>query len=121
MNRIFDRVVGSMQTTNATVTTAATYAVPDDSVIAVDVTVICKTMGNVKRFSTKSIFFRTGGGVATEAGDPLEVLSSQGSVSLVTATILLEANGNNIRVRVTGVLLTTIDWDYSIETHIFTP
>jgi len=106
-----DLVDANRQTTNATLTTALTIAIPDNCVVSLGVRVKARQTGGSANFHFKNYtvdISRVNAGAATIV-----------TGSLVTGTNLLpaswgggtvEVSGNNALLRITGLAATTINW-----------
>lgn len=108
--RPFQHLGGPTQTTDATVTTCGSYTLADNSVVSVTVEGIGLQSGGGNRASyrRRMVVYRTGGGGATVLG-AVETLGTDRE-SDATWDFTLDANGNNVRGRVTGKAATTINW-----------
>jgi hypothetical protein len=97
-----------IQTTNATQTTLATLAIPDNSLVVVQAFVGAKRPANATSafFSKQRVFYRNGGNVTAVAAQ-----SDLGSeLGGTTWLVDLNASGTNVLVQVTGAAATTINW-----------
>lgn len=123
MARTFEPVYGSVQTTNAVQTVIKTYTLVDACVAEVEAWVVAKRPDNAdcKRFRRISGAKRTSGGGAVEYGVPEDVVLPSGDATLATASIALDVSGNTVRCLVTGVALTTIDWDCRLNVYTYQP
>jgi hypothetical protein len=103
-----DSIAGTVQTTTASTTTAASFTPPDSTVSVLDVTVSGRksdgTQGAGYRLAGT---FRRSGGTVTQIGST-SVLSTQEDDSAWDAAFNI--SGTSIQVSVTGVAATTIDW-----------
>jgi hypothetical protein len=97
-------------TTDAVETTCISVALSDDSVYHFTVEVIAEeTTTNSEQASYKLVgtFYRDDGGGATIVGS---VTQAHVAESTGTMDATLDANDDNMRVRVTGVAATSIRW-----------
>lgn len=96
---------GSVQTTDATVTTCASFTPTDGKTSAVTVTVAAhKTDHTAGDFATLIAAFYRNGGTVTQIGSTTAVVATS------TWTATLDVSGTSVRVRVTGAVATTINW-----------
>ncbi len=103
-----------VQTTDATATTIATIAIPDNTTVQI----IARVKGDQNGGASSAGYVvaatvKRAGGVATMVGAPNQ-LSVHEDVGAWDATIDVDG-GNNARVRVTGAAATTIDWQCHSE------
>ena len=99
------------QTTDATVTTVASYSMSDETLCAFDVVVIATKRTSVTeggRWKRSVVYRRTGAGVATIVGT-LETGTDQETSAGLDVTIDTDG-ANAVRVRVTGLAATNINW-----------
>lgn len=104
---------GTVNTTDATVTTAATYGTSTDVVVTL--------MVFVKAYNTTdytegagyvlSGTFRNDGGVLSQVGSTSTNLSAEDTAGW---DCVLDTSGTDVRVRVTGAVATNVTWDVSI-------
>ena len=108
---LVDQKRATVQTPGATETTLMAYTLLDESLYTITAHVVAKsTGGDAKMFTITGAFKRTGGGGDTTMGSILNVVTPQGDVGAALWAATLDVSGNDVRVRVTGVALTTIDW-----------
>jgi hypothetical protein len=109
----FDQRYTSVQTVNATVTTLATIAIPDNTTVRIVAEVtgdIAAAGANSGGYTISATVKRNGAGVATMVtGSPTQSDVHEDNAAW-DATIDVDG-ANNARVRVTGVAATTIDWN----------
>lgn len=112
----------SVQTTDATVTTMASRTIAATSVETVTATVDCRDTGGTLRASfvrTVRVYREGGSAVLGIVQDDYTDKSDPG------LDCTFDVSGNDLRVRVTGKAVTTIDWDGSLSrssvktTHIY--
>lgn len=105
------RLVGEkVVTTDATQTTCQTITLNDDSVYHIEVDVIAIETSSITATASYKLigtFYRASGGGATISGSVSAVHSGDYPVNL-DAT--LDTNGNDVRIRVTGLSGTSIRW-----------
>lgn len=103
--------IAEVQTTDATVTTVASYAMSDETLCAFDVVVIATKRTTVTeggRWKRSVVYRRTGAGVATIVGT-LETGTDQETSAGLDVTIDTDG-ASTVRVRVTGLAATNINW-----------
>lgn len=102
------------QTTDATVTTVATFPMQDNSAVFVTADVTAKTNATAgcKAFKVVALARRHATGGATIVGTPTDLTGGAlADAALATAAVTVDGSTNDIRVRVTGVAATTINWN----------
>lgn len=99
----------TVQTTDDTVTTLATYAVPDNAIVRVEVEIVARrpSNGDSAVYRRAVGVKRHGGGGATLVGAVQDAHTAE-DVAGWDAT--LDVSGNDLRVRVTGEAAATIEW-----------
>lgn len=104
---------GTASTTDATVTTCGTYAVPDLSTVFLTSTVVAHRDDHTQGagYQVEGVFRRSGGTV-TQVGATLSVLAAEDNV-LWDATY--DVSGTDVRVRVTGAAATNLSWKSRIS------
>jgi hypothetical protein len=104
---------GSVTTTDATVTTLDYLSLDDESAYTIKATVTAKQDNSDQRssFIIAGLFYRNGGN-ATQQGATtvIQSLESDGNTACV-----FDVNGNNVRVRVTGIAAENWDWKCHLE------
>ena len=104
------------QTTDATVTTCGTVTPADATVVLVEAAVVGRksdgTAGAVYRLAAG---FRRAGGTVTQIGVLTVVVAIEDNVLW---DAVFDVSGTAIRVRVTGVAATTIDWKTRIAVNL---
>lgn len=105
------RVTGTAQTTDAlTAATVVSYTLPTNTVVGVDAHIVGKDTANNSVYAVVvSAATRSGAG-ASQIGSPISLFTAIASAGLSGSVITIDVSGNDIRVRVNGVLATTIDW-----------
>lgn len=111
--REIGRSSGVAATTDATVTTVATFTIPADSVAAF---IECRLVGrdssnNPVGCTITGVFKRVSGttSLVSAAGGTIGVALA-GAAGLLTSLVTLDASGTDARIRVAGVVATNIDW-----------
>ncbi len=106
-----DNVRGTIITTDDTATTLASWTVPDDSSVVVQATVVARntSTGAIAGFYKFAAGKNVGGNVSL-VGSILDIISAIKDLSMLTASCTLDVSGTDIRVRVTGIAATTIEW-----------
>ncbi|AUX42640.1 uncharacterized protein SOCE26_040730 [Sorangium cellulosum] len=117
------RTGGVAVTENATTATAASYAVPDDTVAHVAAVVVARNRST----GDSAVFRRTVGvkrhdsGPATLVG-AVQTFGSDGEDAAASAwDVTLDTSGNDVRVRVTGAASTNVSWFAHLEVDTHTP
>lgn len=110
-NTVDGKVENSIATTDATVTTVSTIAIPDDTSVKIEVSVVAfQTNGAGQAVYGKvALVFRRSAGVATLQGAVQNLHPDVESDAAWVATIDVDG-GNNARVRVTGAAGKDINW-----------
>lgn len=108
------RITGAIQTSDGTATTLATIALNDTTVYSIQATIIGRAADGSQRamYSKKALVYREGG-AATLQGAVQDLHADIETNAALVATI--DVNGNNARVRVTGLAATLINWAATIE------
>lgn len=103
-------------TINATTITLLTRTLDADSAGLIRLRGIARRIDGVtKAFSFGSVGFRESGGI-TLFNNVLDLLGTTGDLlTLLTATMVVDVSGGDIRVRATGIAATEIDWAVVIE------
>ena len=104
-------IIGKVRTTDATVTTVASFTMSDETMVAFDAIVVAGRRVNVTeggRWKRSVVYRRTGAGVATIVGT-LETGTDQETSAGLDVTIDTDG-ANTVRVRVTGLAATDINW-----------
>lgn len=99
----------TVQTTDATVTTIATIAIPDDTVVEVTVTVVGRRTDAAQRgaFVRQATVFRENPGAATLSGN---VTTTRTRPNGTPWKVTLIVSGNNLLVQVQGEAAKTVNW-----------
>ncbi len=103
-------IPGEVQTTDATVTTVASFAMNDETLCAFDVVVTAARGTNVTkggRWKRSVVYRRTSAGAPTIVGT-LESGTDEETDAGLDVTI--DVSSNTVRVRVTGIIATNFNW-----------
>lgn len=109
---------GVLSTTDAG-TATFDIAVPTDTVMGFELTVVLKKSGNVGGIIKQVGSIHNNGGTVALDGTPVSLAGFAQSMdaSLATATAVFTANSTNLRLTVTGVAaIGVVDWQYAIKT-----
>ncbi len=112
-------VTGTVQTTNATATTIASYALPDECVAIVETHVLGQRQAstNIAAYIRRARYSRQSGGGATESGE----VDGGTWEDVASWNATLAPSGNNVTVTVQGVAGATIDWYCELEVWLYAP
>jgi len=103
--------VTTVQTADATVTTLGTLALEEDKAYIVTAEIIAEetTAPSADRaaYSFKGLFYRVNAGAAVQEGATSVLLEEESDAAWDCD---FDVNANNVRVRVTGAVATTINW-----------
>lgn len=114
INQLWGRAIGTATTTDATVTSLLVLTLPTTTVAVVRVVVTAKTGAlSGAGWAMEGTFKNTAGTVA-QIGATLTTLSVQ-DAALLTAAVVFDVTGATARVRVTGIVATTIEWQATAE------
>ena len=115
------RIQGRVQTTDATVTTCGYYTLPDECVAFVRAVVLAVQSGsaNTAGYERKAIVEGQSGTRALVGAVESGFAADREDVGTWDCTI--DVSGNDVRVRVTGIAATTIDWQTTLEIILFKP
>ncbi len=103
-------IPAEVQTTDATVTTLASFTQLDETLVAYDVVVTAARGTNVTkggRYKRSVVYRRTSAGAPTIVG-ALESGTDEETDAAMDCTI--DVSGNAVRVRVTGIAATNFNW-----------
>jgi hypothetical protein len=105
-----------LQTTDNSQQTLHEYTVPEHAVVKAIVEVVARrnSNGDMKTWHRAVTLGRQTGG-ADVVGSIVDIIGAQGSTGTTFWSIAINANGNNLRVQVTGQNSHTIDWAVSIS------
>jgi len=105
---------GAVQTTTAAITTVFTLAIPDNSMVGLEVSVVARATGSADRaqYTLRAGVFRQAGGAATVLGSVAQTTNESAGAAAWDATITV--SGNNALVQVTGAA-TTINWACNVR------
>lgn len=117
------KATGTVQTTDAvTTTTVATFTVPTGSSVRCRIIVVGRSAANVSISREVAISASDASGTLLQDGTTDVTLPINGNATLAaTATITADCSGNTVRVRVTGLVATTINWYAWVEAFVFVP
>ena len=118
-SRVYDLAEGVVSTTDATVTTIITYAIPSGTSAFVKVfatgrktnATVGDTIAATVTYGVKNL----AGTASIVGGAPVNAVAKQTDASLAAATIAVVASGGNILVQVTGVAANNVDWEARLE------
>jgi hypothetical protein len=98
-------------TTDATVTTAFIYTLVDNSAISLKsrISAMQSDGSNRKVFEVNVYVFRDGAG-ATIQGVAFDSFVPFGTAGFAAVVVTFDVSGNDVRLRVTGIAATTINW-----------
>lgn len=113
-----DQVRGTIITTDGTQTTLASWTVPEDSSVAIQANIIARntSTGAIAAFY-KFSGGKNVGGVVSLVGSILDVVSAIKDLAMLTASCTFDTSGTDIRVRVTGIAATNIEWMVSLTAY----
>jgi hypothetical protein len=115
-NGDYGQVLGTTSTSNATATAVASYLVPDNkSVIIMARVTGRKTDGTQAAGYVRSAAFRRSGATTTQVGTTASISTFEDDAAW-DATI--DVDSGVVRVMVTGVALTVIDWRAQLEATV---
>jgi hypothetical protein len=101
--------IASVQTTDATVTSAFTWTITDEAVTVVTVEACAvQNTGSTTASYVRRVRIKRDGGTVTVG--TVESTFTDEEAGFATCDITIDNSGSTGRVRVTGVLATTIDW-----------
>ena len=120
--KVTDQKDGTVQTTNATATTAVTYTVPANSIAIVYAYVMAlnAAAGDSKGFTPWASVLREGGAPAV-VGSVVNMITPQGSAGATTWTSTIAISGNDVIVQVDGAIAATIEWRVRLVVEYYTP
>lgn len=108
-----------VRTTDGTEPTCNSLKLPQSCVADVVAIVSAQSSsGDVKVWHVMGAFKRVGMGLPALVGTVSNVVGPKGDVGATSWLVTLDASGDEVRVRVTGVLATTIDWAASIAADV---
>lgn len=120
--KAFEQKLATVQTTDGTTTTCGTYTLPTATVINITafIEAYSSAAGDAKVFQVTGGIERIAGG-AVILGSILNLITAQGTAGATTWTATMDVSGNDVRVRVTGAVATTVDWMARLEIDVYTP
>lgn len=112
---------GTVQTTDATTTTIASFTPPDNSVVQVRARISArKSDGTLGSGTVLVATFRIASGSVTQLGSTAALTTGQNDAGASSWTFTLDTNGTIVRIRGTGAVATTVNWttqyDYTTAT-----
>lgn len=120
--KIIDIASGTANTTDGvTVTTVCTFTVPLNSNIMLSASLVGKetTTGDIATAKVDHRAKRAGGGASMVGSAVDQVTFAAGSDAALNASVItIDVSGNDVRLRVTGVAATTIDWFGTLIVHV---
>ncbi len=121
--KLDERVAGTVQTTDATVTTIATYTLPDACIATFEAVVVARrpSNGDSAAFREALTVKRHGGGGATIVGGQTALMVPDADAGALTWAVTLDVNVNDMRVRVTGQAAATIEWRSITRLNLYQP
>lgn len=107
----------TVTTADATVTTVKTLTLTDEKVYHITVSVLARERDGSDRnlYHLEGLFFRTGAGNATQQGATTSITTIESEAG---CACVFDVNGNDVRVRVTGVAAETWDWSAIMDHKI---
>lgn len=117
--KTIDRIQGTVSTTDAaTTTTVVSYTVAGNAAFHAEAVVIGRNTSNGDMTSARLVAkLSRVSGTLSGIGSVLSVVTLGGAVGLATCTATIDVSGDTIRVRVTGVVATTIEWYSDMIIH----
>lgn len=113
-------VAGETRTTDATPAhMEPSFVLPDNSVVSVDAVVLARSPSTdlVKTWRLAGTVKRTNGGNAEAIGSAVNIIAPAGDPGTVPWSATLTTNGSKVRVTVTGLPQTVIDWGCFIKIY----
>lgn len=113
------RIPGKIQTTDATYTMCSFYTLPDECLAFVTATVL-----GIQSGSSNTAGYKLNAVVEAQSGTRAVVSTVEQSIikeDTPTWDANIDVSGNDVRVMVTGVAATTIDWQATMEITLFKP
>lgn len=116
------KLVFTVQTTDATVTTLGTVQLPAGSVGFAKSTIVAReaSVGTSSGWQIAGAAKHLAGNAAI-IGSIQSLVAVQQDVLAATWVATLDAAGNDVRIRITGQIGTTIDWMAELEVVVYTP
>lgn len=111
-----------VSTTDATQTTCGTYTIALATVVNITafIEAYSAAAGDAKVFQLVGGIERIAGG-AVVLGSILNLIAAQGTAGATTWAATMDVSGNDVRVRVTGALATSISWRVRLAVDVHTP
>lgn len=115
------RITGVVTTSGITPATVVTHtmAAPSAATYLAEVSIIGRetTTGDLATAKIGAAFKWDGEGAASQIGAATNILALIASASLATCVVTIDNSGASIRVRVTGVALTGIEWYAELKVY----
>lgn len=114
--KIYDIHRGSITTTDATQTTAFTYILPPNSGATFNCNITLRDTANKKTAGLVIMAcINDNAGTSALEGSVQTLVPIFGNVALVTALGTFDVSSNIVRLRITGILATTLDWQWECK------
>lgn len=114
-----DQIRATATTTNGTQTTVGTYTLPTNCSSYVDAIIQGRNTS-----TGDMIAMRLGGmakrltGNSSQVGSIGNILATQSDLALILASATIDVSGTDIRIRVTGLAATSIEWMVVLNLYI---
>jgi hypothetical protein len=122
VSRIIDKKSGITTTTDAaTAATVCAYTVPTNSNVMMEIVLVGKDSGTGDVATAKAEHrAKRAGGSPSLVGSVVNLVTfALGSdASLSTCVLTIDIYGNDVRIRVNGVIATTIEWFGSVIIYV---
>jgi hypothetical protein len=117
--KTLERTVQTAQTSGTTTTTIATFSIPATATCIAQASVIGRDASGNSVITRQLVAAkRQGGGAGALVGSVVQLVSTLTDIALTGTTVTMDVNGNDIRVRATGILGSTIDWETDLEVQL---
>lgn len=100
--------LSTVTTSDATETTLATIAIPNDTSVLIEAHIVANDSSERAGYVLRALVYRIGAGAAAIEGQPQDPFVRE-STATMDATIDVDG-GNNARIRVTGIAATVVNW-----------
>jgi len=119
--RIRDSKVFEVTTTNATPVDTAIVAVPTNSICVVTSHIVARTSSGVR--ATFNLYGSAGreASTATLVSLAMDIIAARKDASAAAWLAVTDASTNDVVIRVTGALATTVTWVIFSDIKIYTP
>lgn len=108
--RAIDSQTAVVTTTDATVTTILSWTIPDGSSAYVEATIIGRDSSGNTTIKKIAACVKRNSGNASMVSSVQIIVPLVADVALLTVVATLDVSSPSVRVRVTGVIATTIEW-----------